>query len=319
MKKKTLWLKDGIFWRRCVYLNHGSEGKVYRAGLHWAVKVYHSPSPAEIEKVSALILKIKSLPPWDRWYLKRHIALPRAVLYDRTGTPVGFRMRRISSRYRAHDAMFYSGKMTYYTRLCFACQLTKTIAILHRRGILYCDFNPKNLLCNENGDLKLIDADTMDFHYALKHFRGRAYTPQTISAECYRNILKYEKLYDINPRIVFFDEKTDDFSLAYTLFHLLAGGSPYAAISTSSNDYLSEMDRKDRNICPIFKKYRGYEQPRYIVKKKYLGSRLWYQFEHTFADMDHVRAKEYLRALRLRRVLYTFFLFPIRRRDGKAF
>ena len=169
-------------------------------------------------------------------------------------------------------------------------------------------------MCDNNGNFKMVDADTIDFIYRKKHYKGLAYFPPSLQIGTYQYFIKAGDDYITNS-VRIFTEKSDDFSFAFTIFNLLCGVSPYAAVPSAPD----EFERRQQNICPIFKSHPNYDIPLFTVKRKYIGRSLYKLFARTFLLHEHITAKEFLRVLKKRRLRYQFKLLPVRRYDGKTY
>lgn len=312
---KKISVVDGKRRRQATYIGHGTEGEVYRLNRRWVVKIYYNADAQRIRKIHALIQKINSLPMKDRRFLKKHILFPKSVIKDGSGNEIGFKMRRLPKYFGPHYDIFYSNKLDYRNRLIFACQFARVLTVLHRNKMYIGDFNPNNFLCDIDGSFKMVDADTMDFTFAGKHYKCMAYFPETLPLSTYSRLLRLGNAYKTAADIQIFDETSDTFSFAYTVFRLLRGASPYAALPSDPD----ELTRRLRGICPIFSHQPGYEVPPFVVKPKYIGKKLNALFRRTFLENEHVNISLYYKALKKLCLRYKFRLLPVKRYNGKAF
>ena len=315
MSKQTIGIIYKNKRRMCNLIGQGTEGWVYRFDNKYVVKIYDSPDKRRIQKINALISLVKSLPDKDRTFLKKHITFPEALIKDSHGMPIGFIMRRVHSDYRPHNEVFYENNVHYENRLRFSCCFAKILNTLHQNKIYIGDFNPRNFLSNLSGDFQMVDADSLDFCYEGIHYKCVAYYPQTLPLDTYSYLIKAGDSYKYNPNASAFNSKTDSFSFAYTVFQLLCGVSPYAAVPADP----CEMERRSKKICPIFTKDYDYEIPPSIIRKSYICKSLFSAFKNTFLYNRNVSAEQYLKVLHRNRLLYGINPFIARRRNGEVF
>lgn len=311
MEQETITVYDGKRKRLAEKAVSGSEGTVCFVGRACAVKLYHTVDEEKIEKVRALIAKIKSVKYRDRRFIKKHMAIPTGIITDCFGNEIGFKMKRFSSCFDHHEVVFLDNKRCYVKRYAFACRLSRLAKVLHRNGILIGDFNRRNFLSDINGRLVMVDADTVDFSYGGKHYKCTAYLPETVTPEVHKQLSEAQGDYRSSD-LVIFNEETDDYSLAYTVFKLIALGSPYACVPSE----LSEHERISEGICPIYRKHADYKIPGYVVKKRYFGIRLNSLFKRVFVKREHITAAKLYRALRARTRLFDYQLLKIKTYGG---
>lgn len=311
MDKEYVTVIDGNRRRLAEKSVSGSEGTVCFMGRRTAVKLYHDPDEVKIDKVKALISKVKGLRFRDRRYLERHMALPRGIIKDEDGNEIGFKMRRFSHRYDHHEVMFIDNSRTYVKRFVFASHLARLAQVLHKNGILIGDFNRRNFLANADGKLMMVDADTVDFTHEGVHYKCRAYYPETVKPETLQMLMEMGSDYAENDAMIF-DEESDDYSLAYTVYKLIALGSPYACTPAEEPEHKRILD----GICPIYKRDKDYGVPGYLVKKRHLGFRLNSLFKKVFVCGEHVTANKLYKALRARLKGFDYQIFPIKTYGG---
>ena len=161
-------------------LGAGGQGQVVRvngpvSGLVY--KSYHRPGH-DILRLRRLLDLRANMPPWSRQYLDRHAAWPLNVVL-KNGTPNGFLMRDIPSRYRGITKagprlrelqyLLYEPKPTWgdiaspgiENRLEIALQVATLIQFLHDHEVIIGDLSMVNILwCpGEPPGIFLIDCD----------------------------------------------------------------------------------------------------------------------------------------------------------------
>ena len=182
-------------------LAEGGEGRVYVRGEH-AYKLYHDPA-----RVLAAG-KLRELAVLDHPALIR----PRALLLDRRGCPVGYRMARVVDAValvRLFSGAFQSRQGLDAARLAELCHtMAALVAFVHGHGCLLVDGNELNwlVLSPDYTRVALIDVDS---------FQTPGY-PATAQSPTIRD-----------HRQVGFDEGSDWFALAVLLCHLWVGVHPY--------------------------------------------------------------------------------------------
>ncbi len=97
--------------------------------------------------------------------------------------------------------------------------LCDTLAYLHQQGILHSDLNPRNILINRSGDIKLIDFSAAQ---AEENQLGD-------TAGVGRAMLGYMSPEQANSKGI--DERSDVFSLGILLYEMLLGEIPFEAES----------------------------------------------------------------------------------------
>ena len=312
MDNESFHVFDGKRKRLAVKSSSGAEGTICFLGRRTAVKIYHSPDELKMEKVKALISKIKSLSFWDRRYINKHMAVPGGIIMDENGNEIGFKMKRFSKKYDHHEVVFLDNKRLYVKRFVFACQLARLAHILHKNDIFIGDYNRRNFLADTKGNLMMVDADTVDFTYEEIHYKCRAYFPESVRPETLQMLMKMDKDYAENDTVVF-DEESDDYSLAYTVYKLIALGSPYACVPSEVAEHLRILD----GICPIYKKDKEYSVPKYLVKKRHFGIRLNRLFKRVFVNGEHIKAKKLYRALKARLKRFDYQILPVQTYGGE--
>ncbi len=128
-------------------------------------------------------------------------------------------------------------------------QATEAVAYFNEQGWIHRDIKPENFLVDDSGDVKLID-----FSLARRK-RGRLgrLFGQRTKVQGTRSYMSPEQI-----RNLALDERADLYSLACTLFHLVAGNPPFAGVST--HDLLKRhlkspppsLEAANPNVTPAF-------------------------------------------------------------------
>lgn len=129
-------------------------------------------------------------------------------------------------------------------------QTTEAVACFNQQGWIHRDIKPDNFLVNDQGDVKLID---FGLAQRRRGFLGRLLLPRSRLIQGTRSYMSPEQ---IRGEVV--DERSDLYSLACTLFELVAGRPPFTGVT--SNELLSKhlkaapplLDTVDKNVTPEF-------------------------------------------------------------------
>ncbi|WCL81398.1 hypothetical protein PPO43_15590 [Saprospira sp. CCB-QB6] len=221
-------------------LAEGGEGKLfairtpkrYQTSL---AKIYHPNKLDEgrIKKISYLLEHPieQEERPFFVW--------PQQLLSDKEGKGRGFLMplvegkklalfclpklpKSLATNWAQYD---FSHKKGRENRLKVAYQLAYALYLLQRGGeYVLVDFKPENILLHENGQISIVDIDSIQIleNGELK-FRAPVATPEFSAPEYYRG------------KIEQFSASWDNFALAVIIYKLLLGVHPYAATAKQKN------------------------------------------------------------------------------------
>jgi serine/threonine protein kinase len=128
-------------------------------------------------------------------------------------------------------------------------QAAEGLAYFHRQGFVHRDIKPDNFLVSDEGNVKLID-------FALAHRQRRGLArllPGRARVQGTRSYMAPEQI-----RAEAADPRADLYSLACTIYHMMAGNPPYTG--TSADELLRKhlrappppLEAVDRNITPEF-------------------------------------------------------------------
>jgi hypothetical protein len=152
----------------------------------------------------------------------------------------GITLRQWASRNTAQDGgAGWGPPPEQSTRI--ALGLTELMAAVHAEGYVLRDFNPNNVMVTDDGDLRLIDLETLARPGAPV---ARAYTPGYGAPEHLAGP-------DFGPAP---DQRADLFSLGATLFHLVTGADPALAPDRPAN-------RSTRERIGLWLSYLGAGNP----------------------------------------------------------
>ncbi len=101
----------------------------------------------------------------------------------------------------------------------WSAQIVTGLNAMHRNGILHQDIRPENIIIDSNGILKIIDLGSASYY----DYRF-SFAPELPVAEGDLLYCAPEYIVGLYP-----DERTDQFSLAVTVYYLLTGHYPYGS------------------------------------------------------------------------------------------
>ena len=202
----------------------GGEGSIFlvQGNSSIAAKVYsHGNAPKEkLYQMLKMPLAQKS----------DYIAWPQDILFNQTGTPAGFIMKRFSYT-KSLAEMLSDTSFQWKKRICVAANLCDVVHEIHQVGQCIGDMNPSNFgVDTRNGHVCAFDADS--FHLHDTH--GQWY-PCVVGIADYwppelqRLTINGAELRSLPPARTF-SQSSDQFALAVLIFQLLFSGyHPFAA------------------------------------------------------------------------------------------
>ena len=217
----------------------GGEGSIFlvQGNSSIAAKVYsHGNAPKEkLYQMLKMPLAQKS----------DYIAWPQDILFNQTGTPAGFIMKRFSYT-KSLAEMLSDTSFQWKKRICVAANLCDVVHEIHQVGQCIGDMNPSNFgVDTRNGHVCAFDADS--FHLHDTH--GQWY-PCVVGIADYwppelqRLTINGAELRSLPPARTF-SQSSDQFALAVLIFQLLFSGyHPFAArrLETVRSSYV--MNRR---------------------------------------------------------------------------
>ncbi|HID66315.1 MAG TPA: hypothetical protein EYP32_05755 [Aquificaceae bacterium] len=216
----------------------GGEGVLYvlEGSNRLIAKIFKKKESAEKKapKIEAFVELFKKLIEEDYWkrIFENNITMPRARLYTDDDILAGFLMNYIELKKAISLKNFIEEKYKDYKRwndwfvkLYVAKKFIDIIKELHRIGIIVGDLNPKNIFIKSNGEVVILDCDSMQLTY-----KGRVYPLDAILRDIAPpEVIKYgAKGVSI---------KSDVFSAAIHVYRILMKGfSPFQFRSSIPED-----------------------------------------------------------------------------------
>ncbi len=227
-------------------LASGGEGAVYDiiGCADKVAKIYHEDKRTDTRynKLKAMTRIPASQLPECAW--------PHELLFDESGNFCGFIMDKITGLGNLVDFFVYENRSnhTWKQYVIAAINIAAAVNNIHDAGIVIGDLKPDNIIIDPvSGKVRLVDTDS----YQLTGENGKLFpcmvaTPEYIPPEL-QNI-NFEKNTDKH----YFNEKTDDFSLAVIIFKILMNGvHPFACFSASNS--MNNLESNIRKGCsPYF-------------------------------------------------------------------
>lgn len=200
----------------------GGEGTVYpvREDTSVVIKVYHEKvrQPDRFDKLRLMIRQ----PPDDPGRRSGHnaIAWPIEIIRDQRGTEVGFVMPRVdgaeefASVYHPATRQRKMPDFTYLYLLRCVRNLSAAVAAIHDIGVVFGDFNVKNVLVHPTALVTLIDCDS----FQIGNFFSERVCAEYVPPEWQGRPSGQRK-----------DDSNDHFALAVFIYlALMHGVHPYA-------------------------------------------------------------------------------------------
>lgn len=132
-----------------------------------------------------------------------------------------------------HEYLTHNATISLQQRLTWCRQAAEAVAYAHLKQVIHCDIRPRNLLLDENLDLKLAD-------FQGKHLSaGGEVLPNGFASEpckfsCPRDLPDYA------------DVKTDLFALGSTIFFIMMGHDVFPDVSDQDDRSEEEVQRRFR-------------------------------------------------------------------------
>lgn len=211
----------------------GGEGSIFlvQGNSSIAAKVYsHGNAPKEkLYQMLKMPLAQKS----------DYIAWPQDILFNQTGTPAGFIMKRFSYT-KSLAEMLSDTSFQWKKRICVAANLCDVVHEIHQVGQCIGDMNPSNFgVDTRNGHVCAFDADS--FHLHDTH--GQWY-PCVVGIADYwppelqRLTINGAELRSLPPARTF-SQSSDQFALAVLIFQLLFSGyHPFAGETVRNRSFI---------------------------------------------------------------------------------
>ena len=226
-------------------LGRGGEAAVLAVGAEpgLVAKVYHKASFERVTKLQAMIAS----PPSDPTAGQNHVSIcwPQALIFDRSGTCLGFLMPRVNFTVSEPVFKLYNPKDRWRARPGFtwryllrtAVNISSAVEAIHAKGYVVGDLNESNLMVAETALVTLVDCDSMQVPQPGGNgfFRcpvGKPeYTPPELQGRDFSAVDR--------------NATHDNFGLAVLIFHLLMEGiHPFAGVIQGMDMSLEERIRR---------------------------------------------------------------------------
>lgn len=244
-------------------IGSGAEGNVYEIkapqeyrGL--VVKVYHLHEQIKDResKIKRLINSGKSgvVPP--------EVIFPQECVYNAEGDFVGFIMPKVEAPYHLTSLCslslnpslpqkwhnkYYRDDYNLYFRLLICKNLAKLVANIHQtKQYIFADLKPENIKVNWNGDVFILDVDSIQITTARQ---GLLYPAEKITPE-----YAPQEITHIDFKKTQILESWDTFSLGVIIYKILLGLHPYTGTCLPPYEELVSNEQKiQANLLPIGK------------------------------------------------------------------
>lgn len=292
-------------------LGRGREGTVFRiVGKPLVAKVYHNPTPETARKIEAMA-SILSVLYKRKKPLLLQLAWPFEALYERPDGLwfKGFLMYEVPEGYVSIDAVSQfpanpaAPSLDERQKIKMLINLCNVTAELHDIGISLGDWNPRNVLVGEGGNLMLLDTDSYSFTLSDETYGTTCAAPGFIAPEVLKlmestGVGDFEGLAAATKAPVF-TPQTDDFGLAVHIFKMLNRGvHPYSGDLDLDFYDLDDDDippAPSLNTCirngqsPFIGTLIGYAVPDYALKLDDFGALMGEAFRRSLFDKPQER------------------------------
>lgn len=197
----------------------GGEGIVYvlQKVPGKVAKVLHAQHRTTARERKLELMLLYKAPP--------HTAWPEDILYDEDGKFAGYTMPLVENAQELREIYATSpagGSQQF--RIMVAKNLCETVKGLHNIGVVVGDFNPKNILVNQAGNVELIDTDSYHVRHPTNGHINRCVVglPELLAAELQSKLQNGYTLSSAS--LPTFTLETDCFALAVLVFQLLING-----------------------------------------------------------------------------------------------
>ncbi len=222
--------------------NPGGEGAIYDVlndkDIDVVAKIYHTEEMAQNRqgKLEFMVANspIKEADP----AVQNAIVWPIECVYDKKGKFVGFTMPKIENAItlksltlpqnpskkhgKAWQKFDYDQKGAHQKRLAVAYNLANAVHTIHQSGnYVLVDLKPENIFIKPNGNIAIIDLDSIQINNPDIRFPAKVYTEEFAPPELHRKQVNHT-----NGNI---EDEWDYFSLAVIIYQLLFGIHPFQA------------------------------------------------------------------------------------------
>lgn len=275
---------------------HGGEGEVYEVSRqqNLVAKLYFEPLDKEKQE------KLRFMAEASTDALTHHTAWPQQTLH-RGENIVGFLMPKLTDFWPIHELYSPQSRMQNFPgqrwdMLLFSARnAAAAFSTLHDAGFVIGDVNERNLMVNQQAQVRLIDCDSFQFD-SLKH---------TFICKTGVDIWTPPELQDIKS---FSDIKRtqnhDLFGLALVIFQLLfSGRHPYAGVPISQKPLGDGLPWKIKNFHFAYAEnaaQRGVTRPPATLPLSFVPQEISRMFEKAFIEVgvaQRPKADEWVKVL----------------------
>ncbi|MDR2720568.1 MAG: hypothetical protein LBC03_07190, partial [Nitrososphaerota archaeon] len=276
--------------------NSGGEGSIYNIiGQPKLVAKIYKPNKLTAEKEKKLV-RMVDFPP-EKSVLSQ-IAWPQDILYDNTGSFVGFVMPKLDI-YEELNVIYEPGSSAKYpdmlweNRLTIAKNLCAVLNSVHTAGHTCGDLNPQNISVDPNtGTIVFLDTDSYHIQDGTNTYRCDVGIPEYLPFEIQVKMRGGSDL--ASAELPTFSQDTDNFALAIHIFQLLMNGThPFACTIIPSQVSITKPEPSDNIIkgeFPFMKSIPGVKIPAYAPKIDILPKEIQNLFKRAFID-GHLNPK----------------------------
>lgn len=275
-------------------LASGGEGAVYsiQGFPNKLIKIYANAKDAQAkeEKIRAMVRSSES-GALKKSGLLNDISWPLAMIYDDKHNFIGFGMNAIGNGLKLDDIYAYPPKananITIIDKLDLLISMCNIIEKFHNTGNEIGDFNPENIMINNNMTVGFIDVDSCHLHLDGKTYKCVVCAPGYVAPEIISKTKNttYEAYNGTT-----FTKESDYFGLAIHCFCMLMNGChPYKCIkhkmAQGSSASVKPIDlRVERGETPFFRNVPNMTTPDWAPRINDLPDYLVKMFERAFLE-----------------------------------
>jgi serine/threonine protein kinase len=203
------------------------------------------------------------------------------------GAFTGYVMTKIDGAQSIHHIFNPRNKLALGYNKCYeiALNIAKCVANIHQHGHILGDINESNFLYRNNGEIYLVDVDSIQVESYLCHVGKPEYTPPELSSQ------------DLSTTVR--SSNHDNFGLAVIIFQLLMGVLPFNAIPRAQGAYRGtriDLHCKNHSIFPHIPN-TSYAPPPHGFTFRQLPDKIQPLFEKAFTTHTRPTAQEWVSAL----------------------
>lgn len=275
-------------------LASGGEGAVYsiQGFPHKLIKIYTNvrDAKAKEEKIRAMVRSGES-GALKKSGLLNDTSWPLAMIYDDKHNFIGFGMNAIGDGLKLDDIYAYPPKdnanITIIDKLDLLISMCDIVERFHDTGNEIGDFNPENIMINNNMTVGFIDVDSCHLHLGGKTYKCVVCAPGYVAPEIISKTKNttYEAYNGST-----FTKESDYFGLAIHCFCMLMNGChPYKCVkhkmAQGSSASVKPIDlRVEKGETPFFRSVPNMTTPDWAPRLNDLPDYLIKMFERAFIE-----------------------------------